>query len=356
MFGLLPENTELQMTLPRLAHLSLGPLGTLSSDRIELICSLTSLTFLKFSPTLSDEQALIPTALTQLDRLQELHADFVDLVPADLTKLASLRVLSVSPSPGNTHDLSGFTQLTFLKLNGGHNTTYCLPSGQSVHLQRLEASVRCTVQNLSDATALTYLELMPREVEQLHWPTTLQQLQYLKLIDYFAEQKARLPDYRRDMEVAIDKLPLEWQHYSNLVYLRLPSVSFQDELPLWLTTLGKLTELDMPRSTFYHFPERLLQLTQLEVLNLEHFNSHLDKVVGFAKMPALRYFDFGYIGSFEGSSNSEVFVYHYCQDEMQRLDLLAAALEARPLKLQKVRHETEAGTPPYSILTFAEHD
>ena len=49
-------------------------------------------------------------------------------------------------------------------------------------LQHLDLDqAECAVTNLSDATALTYLEL--KLVEGLQWPTTLQRLQTFKLVN-----------------------------------------------------------------------------------------------------------------------------------------------------------------------------
>jgi len=95
-------------------------------------------------------------------------------------------------------------------------------------------------------------------------------------------------------------------------------------------------------------------LTQLEVLKLSALHSPLDKVVGFAKMPALRYLDFGRLGCIDKSS--EDCVHGYLQVDLQRLDLLADALAARPLKLRKVRYKAEPGILFDNGLVFAETD
>lgn len=41
----------------------------------------------------------------------------------------------------------------------------------------------------------------------------------------------------------------------------------QEDMPLWLTALGQLKEMSMPNATFYEFPDRLLQLTSIEILS-----------------------------------------------------------------------------------------
>ena len=56
----------------------------------------------------------------------------------------------------------------------------------------------------------------------------------------------------------MEAIPSEWQYYSSLTCLKLPKLAMQEDMPLWLTALGQLKELDMPNATFYDFPDRPL--------------------------------------------------------------------------------------------------
>lgn len=62
-------------------------------------------------------------------------------------------------------------------------------------LQHLDLNqAECAVTDLSDAIALTYLEL--KLVEGLQWPTTLQRLQTLKLVNSTARSGLFINLYR----------------------------------------------------------------------------------------------------------------------------------------------------------------
>ena len=228
---------------------------------------------------MTDDLAEVPTSLTRLCNLQQLHGYGVCSVSASVSMLTSLQVLSLRQLPSNDVDLSGLEQLTSLRLSGGERSTCHLPQGDCMRLQHLvleQADYALT--NLSDATALTYLEL--KLVEGLQWPTTLQRLQTLKLVDSTAGSCLFINPHRHEQdpalpEVYMEVIPSEWQYYSSLTCLELPKLAMQEDMPLWLTALGQLKQLDMPNATFYDFPDRLLQLTSIEVLKLHYFNTHL---------------------------------------------------------------------------------
>lgn len=213
----------------------------------------------------------------------------------------------------------------------------------------------CALTNLSDATALTFLEL--KLVEGLQWPTTLQRLQTLKLVDSTAGSGLFIHLYRHEQdpalpEVYIEAIPSEWQYYSSLTCLELPKLAMQEEMPLWLTALGQLKELDMPNATFYDFPDRLLQLTSIEVLKLHYLNTHLKgKIAGLADLPSLRYLDFGWLGHFDRTD----YIPFYTDDSLSGLEELEVALRDRPSKLWRVAYPAPQGILAAGIkLTFAD--
>ncbi len=346
MFAGLPCDTStLQLAFPKLTHLSLGSWGTSTASevrmRLGLICNLTTLTYLYFTSYVldaTDDIAELPTSLTRLSKLQELHVHSINSISASVSVLTSLQVLSLRPLPSSNVNLSGLTQLTSLQLYGSERSTCYLPQGDCVGLQRLVSEqADCALTNLSDATALMYLEL--KLVEGLQWPTTLQRLQTLRLVDSTArsgpfilcghEQDPVLP------EVYMEAIPSEWQYYSSLTCLELPKLAMQEDMPLWLTVLGQLKELDMPNATFYDFPDRLLQLTSIEVLKLHYFNTHLKgKLAGLADLPALRFLDFGWSGHFDRND----YMPFYTDNGLSCLEELEVALRDRPSKLLHTQH------------------
>ncbi|KAL0040356.1 hypothetical protein WJX77_004278 [Trebouxia sp. C0004] len=364
--GLPRETSALQLDFPNLAYLSLGGLGTsiLSEGlmRLELICNLTTLTYLDFAsyPSYVFDTAKglaeIPASLTRLPKLRELHVHGVNSVSASVSMLTSLQVLSLRQLPSSDVDLSGLKQLTYLRLYGGERSTCHLPHGDFVGLRHLlSEQADCALTNLSDATALTYLEL--KLVEGLQWPTTLQRLQTLKLAHSTAGSGPFMNLYRHEQdpalpEVYMEAIPSEWQHYSSLTCLELPKLAMQEGMPLWLTTLGQLKELNMPNATFYDFPDRLLQLTSIEVLKLHYFNTHLKgKIAGLASLPALRLLDFGWLGHFDRTD----YTLFLTEDSLLGLEELEVALRDRPSKLWRIAYPAQEGRlAAGTMLTFAD--
>ena len=77
-------------------------------------------------------------------------------------------------------------------------------------LQHLDLDqAECAVTNLSDATALTYLEL--KLVEGLQWPTTLQRLQTLKLVNSTARSGLFINLYRPKQVVPLEVYMFLWK-------------------------------------------------------------------------------------------------------------------------------------------------
>ncbi len=364
MFAGLPCATStLQLDFLKLTHLSLGGLGTsIASEvrmRMGLICNLTTLTYLYFTSDVldtTDDFAELPTSLTRLRKLRELHVHGVNSVSASVSMLTSLQVLSLRPLPSSDVDLSGLKQLTSLRLYGSERSTCHLPQGDCVGLQHLVSEqADCALTNLSDATALTYLEL--KLVEGLQWPTTLQRLQTLRLVDSTARSGPFINLYRHEQnpvlpEVLMEAIPSEWQYYSSLTCLELPKLAMQEDMLLWLTALGQLKELDMPNATFYDFPARLQQLTSIEVLKLHYFNAHLKgKIAGLADLPALRFLDFGWLGHFDRID----YIPFYSDDSLSGLEELKVALRDRPSKLWAIECPAPQGRLAAGIkLTFAD--
>jgi len=353
MFAGLPcDTSSLQLAFPKLTHLSLGSWGTSTASevrmRLGLICNLTTLTYLYFTSYVldtTDDLAELPTSLTRLSKLRELHVHSINSISASVSMLTSLQVLSLRPLPSSNVDLSGLTQLTSLRLYGSERSTCHLPQGDCVGLQRLVSEqADCALTNLSDVTALTYLEL--KLVEGLQWPTTLQRLQTLRLVDSTARSGPFINLYGHEQdpvlpEVYMEAIPAEWQYYSSLTCLELPKLATQEDMPLWLTALGQLKELDMPNATFYEFPDRLLQLTSIEVLKLHYFNTHLKgKIAGLADLPALRLLDFGWLGHFDRND----YMPFYTDDGLSGLEELEVALRDRPSKLWRVAYPAPQGT------------
>jgi len=247
-------------------------------------------------------------------------------------------------------------QLTSLRLYGSERSTCHLPQGDCVGLQHLVSEqADCALTNLSDATALTYLEL--KLVEGLQWPTTLQRLQTLRLVDSTARNGPFIDFYRDEQdpvlpEVYMEAIPSEWQYYSSLTCLDLPKLAMQEDMPLWLTALGQLKELDMPNATFYDFPDRLQQLTSIEVLKLHYFNTHLEgKIAALADLPALRFLDFGWLGHVDRTD----YIPFYTDDSLSGLEEPEVALRDRPCKLWAIEYPAPQGRfAAGTKLTFAD--
>ena len=157
----------------------------------------------------TDDPAEIPTSLTRLCNFQELHVHGVKFVSASVSSmLTSLHVLSLRPRPSSDVDLSGFKQLTSLRLYGSEHSTCHLPQGDCVGLQHLVAEeADCVLTNLSDATALMYLEL--KLVDGLQWLRTLQQLQTLSLVDSTARSGPFINLYRHGQDPGFPEMYME---------------------------------------------------------------------------------------------------------------------------------------------------
>lgn len=129
----------------------------------------------------------------------------LNAVSASVSMLTGLQVLSLQQLPSSHMDLSGFKQLTSLQLYGGEHSTCHLPHGDCVGLQRLVSEqADCALTNLSDATASTYLEL--KLVDGLQWPTTLQRLQTLRLVDSTARFGPFLDLYRHEPDPVLPEV------------------------------------------------------------------------------------------------------------------------------------------------------
>ncbi len=77
---------------------------------MRLICNLTTLTYLNFSSYVldtTDDFAELPTSVTRLRKLRELHVHGVKSASATVSMLTSLQVLSLRPVPSSDVDLSG---------------------------------------------------------------------------------------------------------------------------------------------------------------------------------------------------------------------------------------------------------
>lgn len=110
----------------------------------------------------------------------------------------------------------------------------------------------------------------------------------------------------------------------------LPPICASD-LPSWFSKLQQLTHIELPMSTFPSFPKCLSQLQKLEHLAISGYSVRFTSdVTGLAQLLHLSHLELG--EHYEEESDDETG--NGCPaSDMANLELLAKALEARPLRL-----------------------
>ena len=352
MYGLPDAPGRIRMQFPKLERLVLGPQGILSS-RLAQVCGLTSLRTLELRRSLrADIDSAVPARLMQLCTLQKLSINGFESISPEIAEVTALQSLEVQleVETGLLKDMSNFVHLTALQVRGSRDCTVGLPVGSGVQLQQLTVESSCSIQNLDDATALTFLHMLPMHVHQTAWPVNLPNLQHLLFFD---------PNFEKDGSFlygvgVVYEFPSQWQNYTSLVALKAAFCSLKDGLPQWLTALQQLKVLDLPYGIANDLFGDLVHLTQLEVLNLNYFDTILtDNLMAFADYPALTCLHFGCLDYMEGVQNGPVC--RFSDDDMQLLLKLEGALQARPRRIDQMQYPAEAGKlDPSRILTFAE--
>ncbi len=274
--------------------------------------------------------------LTKLQVLNELKLSRPPRLPLLLSRLASLKSLSVAPRTAALLDMSSLTQVCSLRIGQGclpsiyrteTRVPVVLPTGPTARLLALAIHTLCDIQNLHEAKELTQIEVSAKLgiMHAVRWPTALLHLHCLtvckandhyKWPHHFVFPYASMLPYRYI-------LPDEWQHYTQLKVLRLHH--FQAcSLPVWFSKLQQLNELSMPDAKMDGVPECLFQLSELKHLDLSRFQGILTMpVVKLADLPELTYLQFGKL---------KHAVPHYEQAVLLDLE---TALSKRELKLRK---------------------
>jgi len=320
--------------------LSMGP--GLTAESLAITSCYTTLTTLSLTldAASSLDHAASLAGLVTLPLLHELTLIYLVASTADSAalfgSLTSLRVLCVVPATTNTQDFRLCTQLTALSFRQDGPTEWAellAPEGTDVSLQHLHLASPCLLSNLQALTQMTYLSLCTLNAlpvdgnSAITWPCSLRSLKSLCLDMYSVMYMG---------EDFID-LPNEWQNYTGLQELILPPICASD-LPSWFSKLQQLTHLELPMSTFPVLPKCLSQLQKLEHLAISGYSvRYTSDVIGLAQLPQLSHLELG--ERYEEESDDETG--NGCPaSDMANLELLAKALESRPLRLMQKHPES----------------
>jgi len=280
---------------PLFCQLLSGQCVSLTADlhkplrQLSNISMLTQLTSLTLDSDVESNRRL-PEGLTALSRLCQISLKHIP-APAFLSAFPDLVDVHLSPSTDEAArvDLHQCTAVTRLQVTGTpdpESSVIVLPSGNHVALQHLSLQADCTIDHLPCASNLTYLEISPKSMQTVCWPVCLPSLHsltvHIRVLD-FGERTDRLTE-----------LPDEWQHYTGITQLIIPSY-YAADLPHWFSCLQDLKVLRMPEARLPSFPSCLVQLARLESLDLANMHSLLTvDVVGLASLPCLTYLDFDF--------------------------------------------------------------
>lgn len=224
--------------------------------------------------SLSNQQyqnSLIPyiylgDALSHLSSLQHLGSLELSLcknIFLQLDALQGLQQLRLSRCLDSTVDISSCTQITLLAMAwlDEQPSSILLPKGPSVSLQHFavsavnDADYFNRLDNLADATKLTYLEFFktfPWQMEW-NWPAAMPSLAVLKLHHFSGP------------------LPAILSTYTCLQHLQLTSadlVSAHPTVPICFSHLSNLKSLVLNDNSFTEFPVSIMHLKQLKTLDL----------------------------------------------------------------------------------------
>ncbi len=314
----------------------------LTAESLAITSCYTTLTTLSLTldAASSLDHAASLAGLVTLPLLHELTLIYLVASTADSAalfgSLTSLRVLCVVPATTNTQDFRLCTQLTALSFRQDGPTEWAellAPEGTDVSLQHLHLASPCLLSNLQALTQMTYLSLCTLNAlpvdgnSAITWPCSLRSLKSLCLDMYSVMYMG---------EDFID-LPNEWQNYTGLQELILPPICASD-LPSWFSKLQQLTHLELPMSTFPVLPKCLSQLQKLEHLAISGYSvRYTSDVIGLAQLPQLSHLELG--ERYEEESDDETG--NGCPaSDMANLELLAKALESRPLRLMQKHPES----------------
>jgi len=260
------------------------PLRQLSN--ISMLTQLTSLTL----DSDGESNQRLPEGFTALSKLRQISLTYIP-APAFLSAFPHLVDVHLSPSTDEAArvDLEQCTAMTRLQVTGTpdpETSVVILPSGKHVALQHLSLQADCTIDHLSSASNLTYLEISPKSMQTVCWPVSLPALHsltvHIRVLD-FGERTDRLTE-----------LPHEWQNYTSITQLIIPSY-YAADLPHWFSCLQDLKVLRMPEARLPSFPTCLLQLARLQSLDLANMHSlSTVDVVGLASLSCLTYLNFDF--------------------------------------------------------------
>ncbi len=139
----------------------------------------------------------------------------------------------------------------------------------------------------------------------------------------------RYPDEQfGQREGSINRLPVDWQHYTSLEKIMIPLFEPWEtfQLPDWFADLQRLTRLDLPGSAVLNFYVCWPCLSQMHHLDLRSYDSSIKKdVLLFAQMPHLTYLSFADLGpdAWNGTGVPE----DPEEETIRNLNLLAKALK-----------------------------
>ena len=294
---------------------------------MQALCSLTKLKVLELQANMpirqspSDVYPDLPQDLTRLTNLQKLTALSFPALPSDFSQLQQLNKLYLAPPELIPHDLSTHTHLTQLQIGTRYAEALplALPAGPNVSLKSLIRHSNCELQHLEDCKELRDLQVVPQLGLHMLWdeafPTCMPHLTQLVVHN---------PAHLHGESEVWGKLPDQWQHYTALQKLCIP-------------TLSKLRILEMQGLSFNSnpcFPSILRHMPKLQ-LQVECIDTFIvEEIVCLAEIPNLILLVFGCIGE-------DLHDYHALPpleaEEVLCFQKLAAALEAHPNKLMQTR-------------------
>lgn len=306
--------------------LAAGPVQ-LTPAHMQALCSLTKLKVLELQANMpirqspSDVYPDLPQDLTRLTNLQKLTALSFPALPSDFSQLQQLNKLYLAPPELIPHDLSTHTHLTQLQIGTRYAEALplALPAGPNVSLKSLIRHSNCELQHLEDCKELRDLQVVPQLGLHMLWdeafPTCMPHLTQLVVHN---------PAHLHGESEVWGKLPDQWQHYTALQKLCIP-------------TLSKLRILEMQGLSFNsnpYFPSILRHMPKLQ-LQVECIDTFIvEEIVCLAEIPNLILLVFGCIGE-------DLHDYHALPpleaEEVLCFQKLAAALEAHPNKLMQTR-------------------
>lgn len=228
--------------------------------------------------------------MAELQALTRLHtlsmAEYCNLATR-VPNYTNLQRLELSKGQDEVCDLTCCTRLTALHLAGissnGPLRQVVLPRGDSVCLKELRLSSpgylvqNYSMMNLELATKLTcisFLNTCPRNLKDGAWPRALPSLQTLALSGAGCDPPQELFLYSKLSE-------LDMSHIHVLT------------LPPWFAGMTQLSKLTLHSCQFLNFPESLMALSQLQVLDMKGMHTHQlpERIIDFVSWPNLAILD-----------------------------------------------------------------